>query len=165
MGLKIKNRSQRYDINKTRSINGHKNTKYKMCPSIMMVICMKQHLRNIWSSIHENLTQNESTEPELKKKLLIKKVSNRHTGKSMALDAWSGCLDSGRLGSGHLGCGRLNAYTLTFGLGTPGRSTLGSWTLDNWTLGFWTLGLRTTRRLDPGCLDSTCKSLRITLIL
>ena len=135
MRLKMKNRSPRYDINKTRSINGPKNTKYKMCPSIMMVICMKQHLRNIWSSIHENL--------ELKKTLLIKKVSNRHTGKSRALDAWSGCLDSGLLGSGHLGSGRLNAYTLTFGFGTPGRSDPGlvdSGQLDAWFLDAGTTG-------------------------
>ena len=38
-GLKIKNRSQRYDINLPRPRHGHKYT--------MMVICIKQHLSNI----------------------------------------------------------------------------------------------------------------------
>ena len=31
--------------------------KYKMCLSIMMVICIKQHLRNIWSSNDEKVKQ------------------------------------------------------------------------------------------------------------
>ena len=46
MRLKIKNRSQSYDINRTRPRHESKYTKYKMCFSIMMVICMKQHLSN-----------------------------------------------------------------------------------------------------------------------
>ena len=37
----------------------------------MMVICIKQHLSNIWSLIHEKLS---NTEADLKKALLIKKV-------------------------------------------------------------------------------------------
>ena len=49
MGIKIrlemKNRSQRYDINRPRS--RVKYTKYKMCPNIMMLICIKKHLNNI----------------------------------------------------------------------------------------------------------------------
>ena len=53
MRLKIKNRSQRYDINWPRSRHGHKYTKYKMNQSVMMLICIKQHLSNIWRSIHE----------------------------------------------------------------------------------------------------------------
>ena len=55
--LKMKNRSQRYDINRPRPRDGHKYTKYKMCLSIMMVICIKQHLSNNLSSIHEKLKQ------------------------------------------------------------------------------------------------------------
>ena len=47
MKLKIKNRSQRYDINRPRSRHGHKYTEYKMCLHIMMVICIKQHASNI----------------------------------------------------------------------------------------------------------------------
>ena len=42
----MKSRSQRYDINRPRSRDGEKYTKYKMCPGIMMVICIKQHLSN-----------------------------------------------------------------------------------------------------------------------
>ena len=70
MRLGIKNRSQRYDINSPRPRHRHKYAKYKMWLSIMMV---KQHLSNIWSSIHERLS---NTEAELRKKkaLLIKKA-------------------------------------------------------------------------------------------
>ena len=43
MRLKMKNRSQRYNIYRRRPRHGHKYTKYKVCLSIMMVICIKQH--------------------------------------------------------------------------------------------------------------------------
>ena len=49
----MQNRSHRYDINRPRTKNGHKYTKYKMCLGIMVVICIKQHLSNIWSSIYK----------------------------------------------------------------------------------------------------------------
>ena len=52
--LKMKNRSQIYNRNRPRPKLGHKYTKCKMYLIIMMVICIKQHLSNIWSSIHEN---------------------------------------------------------------------------------------------------------------
>ena len=38
----MKNRSQRYDVNRPRPKHGPKYTKYKICLSIMMVICIKQ---------------------------------------------------------------------------------------------------------------------------
>ena len=57
MMLKMKTRSHRYVINRPRSRHEHKNTKYKMCLSMMMVICIKQHVSNIWSSIHEIVKQ------------------------------------------------------------------------------------------------------------
>ena len=44
--LKIKNKSQRYDINRSKPRNVSKYTKYKMCLSIMVVICIKVHLSN-----------------------------------------------------------------------------------------------------------------------
>ena len=47
MRLKMKNRSQRYDRNRPRSRHGPKYTKYKMCLSIMMVICTKHYLSNV----------------------------------------------------------------------------------------------------------------------
>ena len=40
--LKKKNRSHGYDINKRRLRLAHKYTKYKMCLSILMVVCIKQ---------------------------------------------------------------------------------------------------------------------------
>ena len=61
----MKNWTHRYDINWPRPNHGHKYTKYKMCLSIMMATCIKQHLSNIWSSIHEKVN---NTEAELKKK-------------------------------------------------------------------------------------------------
>ena len=49
MRLKMKNRP--------RPRHGHKYTKYKICLNIMMVVCIKQHLSNIWSSTHEKVKQ------------------------------------------------------------------------------------------------------------
>ena len=46
MRLKMKNGSHRYDINRTRSRHGHKYTKYKMCLSMMIVMCSKQQINN-----------------------------------------------------------------------------------------------------------------------
>ena len=54
MRLKIKNRSQRYDINRARPRHRYKSN---MCLSIMMVIYIKQHLSNISSSVHEKVKQ------------------------------------------------------------------------------------------------------------
>ena len=34
---------KRYNLNRPRPRHGHKYTKYKMCLSIMMVVCIKQH--------------------------------------------------------------------------------------------------------------------------
>ena len=55
--LTMKNISHRYDINKPRSGQGHKYTKCKMCLSMMMIVYAKQHLSNIWGSIHEIVKQ------------------------------------------------------------------------------------------------------------
>ena len=53
----MKTRSYRYIVNRLRRTHGHKYTKYKRCLSIMMVICIKQHLSNILSSIYQKLKQ------------------------------------------------------------------------------------------------------------
>ena len=45
----MKDGSHRCDINRTRSRHGHKYTKNKMCLSMMMVMCSKQHVSNIGS--------------------------------------------------------------------------------------------------------------------
>ena len=50
-------RSHRYDINTPRPRHGHKYSKYKKCLNLMMLIYIKQHLRNTWSSIHEKVKQ------------------------------------------------------------------------------------------------------------
>ena len=49
----------RHYIIRPRPRHGHKCTKYKYKTyhGIMMVICIKQHLSNIWSSIHEKVKQ------------------------------------------------------------------------------------------------------------
>ena len=45
MRLELKNRSRRYEINRSKPKHGRKHTRYKMCLNIMMVICIKQHLK------------------------------------------------------------------------------------------------------------------------
>ena len=57
MKMKMRNRSHRYEINRPRSRNGHKYGKYKKCLSIIMLICIKQQLSNIWTSVHEKVKQ------------------------------------------------------------------------------------------------------------
>ena len=67
----MKKRSHRCDINRLRPRHRHKYTKYKMYVSMMMIICSKQHLSNIWSSSHEKVKQQLGWVE--KKMLLIKK--------------------------------------------------------------------------------------------
>ena len=55
--MEMKNKSYGYNINMHRSCHEHKYCKYKKCLSIMMLTCTKQHLSNIWSSIHEKVKQ------------------------------------------------------------------------------------------------------------
>ena len=45
--MKMEYRSYRYDINRSKSRHGIKYTKYKKCLSMIMLICIKQHLSNI----------------------------------------------------------------------------------------------------------------------
>ena len=58
MKIKMKKRWHSCDINRPRSRHGQKYRKYKKCLSIMILICIKQHLSNIWCSIHDNVKQN-----------------------------------------------------------------------------------------------------------
>ena len=53
----IESRSHRCDINRTKSRCGRKHCKYEKCRSMMVLICFKQHLSNIWSSIHDKIKQ------------------------------------------------------------------------------------------------------------
>ena len=50
----------RYHLNRTRPLHGYRHTKYKTCLTIMVLICIRQHLSNIWSSIHETLSNTEA---------------------------------------------------------------------------------------------------------
>ena len=68
---KMRNRSNRYDINITRPRQGYEYTKYKIFLSMMMVMCNKQHLSNMWDWIREKFKQHWGW---IKKALLIKKA-------------------------------------------------------------------------------------------
>ena len=57
MKMKMKNGSHRYDINRPGSKNRYKCSEYKKCLSMMMLICTKQHLSNIWSWVHAEVKQ------------------------------------------------------------------------------------------------------------
>ena len=57
--MKLKNRSHRYDINSHRSRHGQEYSKYKKCLTMVMLVCIKQHLSNIWSSIHGKVKQHQ----------------------------------------------------------------------------------------------------------
>ena len=71
MKLKMKNRSQSCDLNWSRTRPGQRYTKYKMLLSIMIVICIKKHPSNIWSSVHENVKQHWGW---IKKRVAYKKA-------------------------------------------------------------------------------------------
>ena len=57
MKMNMKKRSHRYDINRPSSRHGHKYSKYKEYLGMIMFIGNKQHLSNIWSSVHEKIKQ------------------------------------------------------------------------------------------------------------
>ena len=56
MKMNMKKRSHKQEINRPKPRHGHKYSKYKWL-SMIMLICIKQHLSNIWSSIHEKVKQ------------------------------------------------------------------------------------------------------------
>ena len=45
--MRMKSRSHRCDIKRPRPRHGYKYSKYKKCLTLMMLICIKQHLSNI----------------------------------------------------------------------------------------------------------------------
>ena len=55
--MKLKSKSHRYDLNRPRPRHGHEY-KYKKCLSMMMLICITQHLNCIWRSINERKLNN-----------------------------------------------------------------------------------------------------------
>ena len=54
----MKNRLHRYDVNRPKSWHEHKYSRYKKYLRMMILPCTKQHLSNIWSSIHEKFKRN-----------------------------------------------------------------------------------------------------------
>ena len=65
-------RSHRCDINRPSPRRGHKYNIYKRCLSMTMLVCIKQHLSKIWSSIQEKSWA--ILKLKWKKALLIKKA-------------------------------------------------------------------------------------------
>ena len=59
MKMKMKNRSHRHDIKRPTSKHAYKHSTSKKCLSMIMVICIKEHLSNIWSSVHEEMEQHQ----------------------------------------------------------------------------------------------------------
>ena len=57
MKMKMKIDSRKYSINRPRSRHGHKYSKYRRRLNMIMLICIKQHLSNIWSSVYEIVKQ------------------------------------------------------------------------------------------------------------
>ena len=64
----MKIRWYRYNINRPTPRHGHKRTEYKICLSMIMIIHIKQHLSNIWSSIYKNVKQHWRWVEKKKKK-------------------------------------------------------------------------------------------------
>ena len=45
--MKKKNRSHKHNANRPKFKHGHKYSKYKKCLSMIMLVCIKQHLSKI----------------------------------------------------------------------------------------------------------------------
>ena len=57
MKTKTKIDSHKYSINRPRCRHGHKYSKYMKRLGMVILICIKQHLSNIWSSVYKNVKQ------------------------------------------------------------------------------------------------------------
>ena len=68
MSMKVKHKC---DINIKGSRHGHKFSKYKICLSLMMTLCVKQQLNKVWSTIMKTLRKAEA---ELKTRVAYKKA-------------------------------------------------------------------------------------------
>ena len=53
--MKMENRSHRSDTERPRCRHGYE--KYNKCLSMMVLVCIKQHLSDIWSLVHEKVKQ------------------------------------------------------------------------------------------------------------
>ena len=103
MKMKMKNRSYRCDLNRPNPRHKKKNIVNIKCLSMATLTCIKQHLSNIWGSIHEKLipvdTRENNTETGLKKTRCLKKplvfrqssphsLINRHFGIQVMLKCY-----------------------------------------------------------------------------
>ena len=57
MKTKMKIDSRKQGINRPWCRHRHKYSKYMKCISMIMLICIKLHLSNIWSSVYKNVKQ------------------------------------------------------------------------------------------------------------
>ena len=69
--MKMKHRLHIYDINRDRSRHGQKYANHKQYLSMMVFICIKQHLTTFEAQFMKKLG---TTEAELKKKDCLKRV-------------------------------------------------------------------------------------------
>ena len=76
MKTKMKIDSRNYGINRPRYRHRHKYSKYMKRLSMIMLICIKQHLSNNWSSVYENVNQYWAW---VEKLVLIKKACSQVT--------------------------------------------------------------------------------------
>ena len=67
MKLKLKNRSHRYELNRPRPRHGNNHTNYKMCLSIMMIICIKHYLRTFEAQFMRKLSKKKYISKTIKK--------------------------------------------------------------------------------------------------
>ena len=86
MKTKMKIDSCKYGINRPRCRHEHKYSKYMKSLSMMMLMCIKQHLSNIWTSVFENVKQHWGWVE--KKALLIEKACSQVTMPSIVRHAY-----------------------------------------------------------------------------
>ena len=85
MKMEVNISSHVYDINRPRSWHGHKYSKWKKCLSIMMLVCIKEHLSNIWSSVHEKVKQHWGW---VEKRRCLQKKKARNSIKGTLTQIW-----------------------------------------------------------------------------
>ena len=70
--MEVETKWHRYDINRPRWGHGHRYSRYRKSLAMIMLTCIKKHLSNIWSWIHEKV----NTEAELKNCVAYRKSMN-----------------------------------------------------------------------------------------
>ena len=53
--MEVETKWHRYDINRPRWGHGHRYSRYRKSLAMIMLTCIKKHLSNIWSWIHEKV--------------------------------------------------------------------------------------------------------------